>query len=142
MKTFFASKTSRLTTPLGWLFVYLLLVQGTLPSLVLCFGSGGHIAVETPHSPASHPTPQSQGPCLDVFLHVEKPEEHTSIVAPGAASHTLIPVLAHAAAATKARRRQPQLGGIDFAKVNRHAARIPHSALTLQAREQPLCRWL
>jgi hypothetical protein len=98
MKTFFASKTSRLTTPLGWLFVYLLLVQGTLPSLVLCFGSGGHIAVETPHSPVSHSTPQSQGPCLDVFLHVEKPEAHPFIVTPGAASHTLIPILAHAAA--------------------------------------------
>jgi hypothetical protein len=99
MKPFFTRKTSRLTTPLGWLFVYLLLVQGTLPSLVLCFGSGGHIAVETPHSPVSHSTPQSQEPCLDVFLHVEKPVEHTSLVAPGAASHTLLPVLAHAAAA-------------------------------------------
>jgi hypothetical protein len=99
MKPSFASKTSRLTTPLRWLFVYLLLVQGALPSLVLCFGSGGHIAVETPHSPGSHATPQSQGPCLDVFLHVEKPEEYTSLVAPGAASHTLLPVLAHAAAA-------------------------------------------
>jgi hypothetical protein len=99
MKTFFARKTSRLTTPLGWLFVYLLLVQGTLPSLVLCFGSGGHIAVETPHSPVSHPTSQNQAPCLDVLLHVEKPEEQTLVVASGVASHALMPLLVHAATA-------------------------------------------
>jgi hypothetical protein len=98
MNTFFARKTSRVTTPLGWLFVYLLLVQGALPSLVLCFGSGGHIAVEIPHSPVSHPTSQSQAPCLDIVLLLEKPEEQTHAVAAVSAAHVLMPVLLHAAA--------------------------------------------
>jgi hypothetical protein len=99
MKTFFASKTSRLTTPLGWLFVYLLLAQGTLPGIVLCFGSGGHIAVEIPHSPVSHSTSQSQDPCLDVLLLMEKPKEQTLASASGVASHALMPVLVQAAVA-------------------------------------------
>jgi hypothetical protein len=100
MKTFFARKTSCLTTPLGWLFVYLLLVQGVFPSLVLCFGSDGHIAVETPHSPVSHSTSKSQGPCLDVLLLIEKPEEQTLTVAAGVASQCLMPILVQAAATT------------------------------------------
>jgi hypothetical protein len=99
MKTFFARKTSCLTTPLGWLFVYLLLAQGTLPSLVLCFGSGGHIAVETPHCPISHQTSQSQDPCVDILLYMEKPEEQTLMVASGSASYALMPALVQAATA-------------------------------------------
>jgi hypothetical protein len=98
MKTFFARKTSRVSIPLGGLFVYLLLIQGALPSLVLCFGSGGHMAVEMPHSPVSHPTSQSQGPCLDMVLLLEKPEKQTRAMASVSASHALMPVLGHAAA--------------------------------------------
>ena len=99
MKTFVTRKTSRLTTPLGWLFVYLLLVQGMLPGLVLCFGSSDHIAVETPHSPVSHPTPQSQGPCVDGLFYMEKPEEQMLVVASGSPSQVLMPVLTHTAMA-------------------------------------------
>jgi hypothetical protein len=103
MKSFFARKMSRLTIPLAWLFVYLLLVPGTLPGLVLCFGSNGHIAVERPHVPVSHPTsqrhgpcPQSQGSCLDVLLLMEQPAEQTLVVAAGSALHALTTVLVYA----------------------------------------------
>jgi hypothetical protein len=99
MKFFGAKTTYRLTTPLGWLLAYLLLVQGTMPTLVLCFGSSGHIAVETPHSPISHPMSQSQGSCLDVLLLMEKPDEQTLVVAPALAEQSLTPILAHTAAA-------------------------------------------
>jgi hypothetical protein len=98
MTFFYARKICRLTTPLGWLLVYLLLVQGALPTLVLCFGSSGHIAVEIPHSPVSHPESQSQGPCLDVLLLMEKPEEQTLVVAPASARQSLVSAMAHAAA--------------------------------------------
>jgi hypothetical protein len=64
----------------------------------LCFGSGGHIAVEIPHSPVSHPTSQSQGPCLDIVLLLEKPEKQTRAMASVSASHARMPVLGHAAA--------------------------------------------
>ena len=88
-------KTSHIATPLGWLLVYLILVQGTLPSLVLCFGSNGHIAVETPHSPVNHPTSQNQDPCLDVPLLSERPKEQTSVMAPGSALQALVSFLMH-----------------------------------------------
>jgi hypothetical protein len=99
MKTFVVRKTYHLATLRGWLFMCLFFAQGTLLSLVLCFGSGGHIAVEMPHSHVNHPTSQSQGPCLDVPLLFEKPEEQTLVVASGSASQALVPVLVHAAAA-------------------------------------------
>jgi hypothetical protein len=99
MKFFGAKTTYRLTSPLGWLLVYLLLVQGAMPTLVLCFGSSGHIAVEIPHSPISHPTSQSQGPCLDVLLLMAKPDEQTLVVAPALAVQSPAPILAPAAAA-------------------------------------------
>jgi hypothetical protein len=99
MKFFGAKTTYRLTSPLGWLLVYLLLVQGAMPTLVLCFGSSGHIAVEIPHSPISHPTSQSQGPCLDVLLLMEKPEAQTLVMAPATAVQSVAPILTYAAAA-------------------------------------------
>jgi hypothetical protein len=92
-KTAFMKKTYRLATPLGWLLVYLILVQGTLPGLVLCFGSNGHIAVETPHSPVNCPTSQSQDPCLDVPLLSERPKEQTLVVASGSAWQALVSFL-------------------------------------------------
>jgi hypothetical protein len=64
----------------------------------LCFSSGGHMAVEMPHSPVSHPTSQSQGPCLDMVLLLEKPEKQTRTMASVSASRALMPVLGHAAA--------------------------------------------
>jgi len=99
MTLLLARKTYRLTASLGWLLAYLLLVQGALPTLVLCFGSGGHIAVEMPHSHVNHPTPQSQGPCLDVPFLFEKPDEQTLVVASGSALQSLVSVLGHAATA-------------------------------------------
>jgi hypothetical protein len=99
MTLLLARKTYRLTASLGWLLMYLLLMQGALPTLVLCFGSGGHIAVEMPHSHVNHPIPQSQDPCLDVPLLFEKPEEQTFVVAAGSALQSLASVLGHAAVA-------------------------------------------
>ena len=49
----------------GWLLLSLLLIQGSLPGLVLCFGVNGHVAVETPHNVPSYPSSQEEGPCLD-----------------------------------------------------------------------------
>jgi hypothetical protein len=97
MKTFFDRKPYRMTAPLGCLLVYLLLAHGALPSLVLCFGSGGHIAVEKPHSPINHPTPQSQDRCLDVQLFMEKPEAQTLVVASSSALQAFVSFLAVAA---------------------------------------------
>jgi hypothetical protein len=98
MKTFLARTPYYVTVPLGWLLVYLLLVQGALPSLVLCFGGTGHIAVERPHSPDNHATSQSQAPCLDVLLFMEKPEEQTLVVASSPAQQALVAALGIAAA--------------------------------------------
>jgi hypothetical protein len=94
-KTSFMKKAYHIATPLGWLLVYLILVQGTLPSLVLCFGSNGHIAIETPHSPVNHPTSQTQDPCLDVRIIGEKSEEQTLAVASGSALQALVSFLMH-----------------------------------------------
>jgi hypothetical protein len=99
MKLLFARKTYHLSAALGWLLMYLLLVQGALPTLVLCFGSGGHIAVEMPHSHVNHPESQSQGPCLDVPFFFEKPEEQRLVVASGSALQSLVSVLAYTVAA-------------------------------------------
>ena len=99
MKTFMVKKTYHALTLLGWLFMCLCFAQGTLLSLVLCFGSGGHIAVEMPHSQAHHPTSQSQSPCLDVPLLIEKPAGQALVVASNPASHAFVPVLMHAASA-------------------------------------------
>jgi hypothetical protein len=97
MPTLFARKPSHVTVPLAWLLVYLFLVQGALPSLVLCFGGGGHVAVERPHSPDNHASPQSQAPCLDVLLFMEKPEEQTRVVASSSALQAIVSVLGIAA---------------------------------------------
>jgi hypothetical protein len=97
MKTFVVRKTSHMTALLGWLCICLFFAQGTLLSLVLCFGSGGHIAVEMPHSHVNHPTSQSQGPCLDVPLLFEKPEGQTLVAASGSVAQALVSVLAHTA---------------------------------------------
>jgi hypothetical protein len=96
MQTSFMKKASYMATPLGWLLVYLILAQGTLPSLVLCFGSNGHIAVETPHSPVNHPTSQAQDPCLDVRIISEKSEEQKLTVASVSAWQTLVSFLVYA----------------------------------------------
>lgn len=98
-KIAFMKKTYHLATPLRWLLVYLILVQGTLPSLVLCFGSNGHIAVETPHSPVNHPTSQTQSPCFDVLIIGEKSDEPTLAVASGSAVQALVSFLGHVASA-------------------------------------------
>jgi hypothetical protein len=108
MKFLLARKTSRLTAALGWLLMYLLLVQGALPTLVLCFGSGGHIAVELPHSQVNHPLSQRQEPCLDVPLLFGKSEEQTLVVASGSALQFLVPVLVHAVAALQWLTAPPQ----------------------------------
>ena len=98
MQTFFARKPYAVTVPLGWLLVYLLLVQGALPSLVLCFGGGGHVAVERPHRSDNHASPHSQAPCLDVLLFMEKPEGQTLITASNPALQAAVAALAIAAA--------------------------------------------
>ena len=98
MNTFFARKPYYVTMPLAWLLVYLLLVQGALPSLVLCFGGGDHIAVERPHSPDTHASPQSQAPCLDVLLFMEKPAGQTLVTAANPALQALVAALGIGAA--------------------------------------------
>lgn len=92
---FFARKTSHVTGLLQWVVLYLLLVQVTMPGLVLCFGSNGHSAVETTHSSLNHSASQSLGPCLDGLLLIKIPEEQTLGAASGSASQALGPVWMH-----------------------------------------------
>jgi hypothetical protein len=70
MRPSFFRKDIRLLLPLHGLVLCLLLSQGPLAGLVMCFGVGGHLQVEPAHPGDSHglPAPGPQRPCLDVPL--------------------------------------------------------------------------
>jgi hypothetical protein len=51
-----------------------------------------------PHSPDNHASPQSQAPCLDVLLFMEKPAEQAPIVASSPALQTIVSTLGIVAA--------------------------------------------
>ena len=71
MRCFFVGRWCPITGLVWRLLVVLLVIQGALPGLVMCFGSNGHVAVEPPHRRCPHPTSQSQAPCLDLpFISV------------------------------------------------------------------------
>jgi hypothetical protein len=98
MTCLFRSKRSHLIGPLGWLFIVLLLLQGPLPALVLCFGANGHVAVEVPHNRFPHPTSQSQTPCLDLPLISVRSDVSPQVAFPKQAAQRLVPMLASLAA--------------------------------------------
>lgn len=91
MASSFFHTLDRMATPLGWMLIYLLTAQGTLPGLVLCFGDKGHVAVETPHRPFDHSTSQSQKPCLDVPLLNASRDEHPLVTVPSPTRQDLLP---------------------------------------------------
>jgi hypothetical protein len=98
MKCLFMRKRSHLIGPLGWLFTALLILQGPLPALVLCFGANGHVAVEVPHNRFPHPTSQSQAPCLDLPLISMQSDAPPLIAFPEQAPQRPVPILASLAA--------------------------------------------
>lgn len=60
---------------LGWALLTLMLFQGAVLGLVLCFEDNGAIAVEIPHQRASHTALPSHAPCLDrPLLHAGRLE--------------------------------------------------------------------
>ncbi|MFQ5917787.1 MAG: hypothetical protein ACE5I0_08265, partial [Candidatus Binatia bacterium] len=66
-------KLNNLVIPVYWLFMYLLISQGSFPGLVLCFGENGHAAVEMPHMRSEDPESQQHGePHLDLPLTVSQ----------------------------------------------------------------------
>ncbi len=62
---FLPSRSQRNRAALGWGLLILLLLQGPLLRLVLCFEDNGRIVVETPHQRSTHTTLPSHSPCLD-----------------------------------------------------------------------------
>jgi hypothetical protein len=74
--------------------VYLLISQLSLPTLVMCFGGNGHLAVEATHVPAqSSETQEHGGPCLDVPLLVTRSDDRPLIMISGLAPSASIPLL-------------------------------------------------
>jgi hypothetical protein len=65
---------------LGWMLIYLLVVRGVFPDLVLCFGDQGHVAVEISHRLCPHLTSQNQKPCLDLPLLQASGDEHLLVM--------------------------------------------------------------
>ena len=58
------------------LLIYLLISQLSMPTLVMCFGGNGHLAVEATHAPAqSSETPEHGGPCLDAPVLVARSDD-------------------------------------------------------------------
>lgn len=75
-------------------FVYLLISQGPLPVLVMCFGGTGHIAVETAHAPSQAPAAsQHDGPCRDLPLLIASPDGYPLVPPPRPAPHKRTPTL-------------------------------------------------
>lgn len=92
MKHVFASEWNHITSFFGRLFAVLLIIQGPLPGLMMCFGSNGHIAIETSHSPFRHPTAQDQEPCLDVPLISVSSHNLPLMMAPSSMPQRFVPV--------------------------------------------------
>lgn len=56
--------------------IFLLLSQLAVPTLVVCFGSNGHLAVEMKHAPAASTGPQDHGgPCVDAPVLVARSDD-------------------------------------------------------------------
>ena len=77
---------------LGWVTLALLLLQGPLLGLVLCFEDNGHIAVETPHQRSTHTTLPSHAPCLDRPLLSAGRIESLSLVSSDASAYMLLAI--------------------------------------------------
>src|SRR5262244_400307 len=67
MPSLFSKHNTRLTLLRCLLIVYVLVSQGPLTSLVVCFGANGHFQIETAHTntPDSSHAQHHPGPCLD-----------------------------------------------------------------------------
>lgn len=58
------------------LLIYLLISQLSMPTLVMCFGGNGHLAVEATHAPAqSSETQEHGGPCLAAPVLVARSDD-------------------------------------------------------------------
>lgn len=81
------------------LLIYLLISQLSLPTLVMCFGGNGHLAVETPHAPSQAAGPQAHGgPCLDTPVLVARSDDRPAVMLSGLGLFAPIP-LRHISAA-------------------------------------------
>lgn len=68
------------------LLIYLLISQLSMPTLVICFGGNGHLAVEATHAPAqSAGTQEHGGSCLDAPLLVTRSDDRPFIMLSGLA---------------------------------------------------------
>jgi len=80
----------RVAALLGWLLIYLLVVRGVFPDLVLCFGDQGHVAIETSHRFCPHLTSQDPKPCLDLPLLQASSDEHLLVMVPSPTRQDLV----------------------------------------------------
>jgi len=68
------------------LLIYLLISQLSMPTLVMCFGGNGHLAVEATHAPAQSAGAQEHGgPCLDAPLLVTRSDDRPLVMRSGLA---------------------------------------------------------
>jgi hypothetical protein len=76
------------------LLIYLLISQLSMPTLVMCFGGNGHLAVEATHAPAQPAGAQEHGgPCLDAPLLVTRSDDRPLIMRSGLALSAHLPLL-------------------------------------------------
>ena len=70
MRPYFFRKFGLPLMPLYVLLAYILMTQGALAGIVLCFGADSHLKVETAHArgPDNRSAKDHQGPCLDIPL--------------------------------------------------------------------------
>lgn len=90
MRLSFFYKLNKLTIIAYWLFTYLLISQGSLPALVVCFGQDSHAAVEMPHKPS--PSEEHGGSHTDIPLSVSH-DDQPFVSALGPALQGIISVL-------------------------------------------------
>ena len=76
------------------LLIYLLISQLSMPTLVMCFGGNGHLAVEATHAPAQSAGAQEHGgPCLDTPLLVIRSDDRPLIMRSGLVPSAHLPLL-------------------------------------------------
>lgn len=76
------------------LLIYLVISQLSMPTLVMCFGKNGHLAVEATHAPAQPAgTQEHGGPCLDAPLLVTRSDDRPLIMRSGLAPSAHLPLL-------------------------------------------------
>ena len=75
------------------LLIALLISQLALPTLVMCFGGNGHLAMETSHVPSQPSRPQEHGgPCFDAPVLVARSDDRPVTMLSGLAPSAPVPL--------------------------------------------------